>query len=148
MLPATTLPGHLISMASRSARHFRRYAVYLGLLAAAHKFCSAQSSATAPAPDSVPVVPAFQPFLYTHLFSDASGETHLAECEITAVPLSSIAAGLNDPRAASYNGLLAAGNKTVFNQLPVDEVTYSVRLPADIGAQSLCRSSKGNEHDL
>lgn len=75
--------------------------------------------ANAPAPY---VVPAFVPTNYTHLYSSSDGQTHFATCVIESVPLSSLA-GQSSLQSSSYSAELAPGNRTLFNQLPVGEVS-------------------------
>lgn len=74
--------------------------------------------ASAPAPYNVP---GYELFNYTHLYADAQGGTHIAECTVDSVPLSGFS-GQSEPQAGSYSATLSEGNKTSFNQTPVGEM--------------------------
>ena len=91
------------------------------LLASVWAFTSFNPTVAAVAPAPY-LVPPFQSFNYTHLYASSNGTTHTAECSVEALPLSAFVSGQTSLQAESYSATLAAANKTLFNQMPVNEV--------------------------
>ncbi len=86
----------------------------VGLLSATAVTCQ-----TAPAPAPY-VVPALQPFNYTHLYATCDGISHTIECQITSLPTSSYT-GRGGAQALSYSDTLTNSTSTVFMQMPVGQ---------------------------
>ena len=93
-----------------------RAAVLVTLLSAA---TVAGQSAPAPAPY---VVPAFQPFNYTHLYATCDGISHTIECQLTSLPINSYT-GKGGAQALSYSITVTNSTSTVMMQMPVGQYT-------------------------
>lgn len=73
------------------------------------------------APATAPyVVPALQPFNYTHLYATCDGISHTIECQITSLPINSYT-GDGGNQALSYSATLTNSTSTVMMQMPVGQ---------------------------
>ena len=78
---------------------------------------AAVSGAATPAPKPAP---RYEPVAYHHIYSDRSGETHLANCTVSSLPSFTLG------NTETFRGLLSGSNSTRFFQLPAGAVSWTV----------------------
>ncbi|KAK9827132.1 hypothetical protein WJX74_007617 [Apatococcus lobatus] len=80
----------------------------------------------APAPY---VVPAFQPFNYTHLYSSCDGISHTEECTLSSLPQGTYAGGVT-PMGYSYSMTVTNATTFGFIQMPTGQFNGPHNPPA------------------